>query len=156
MGPIDIDKIVADAEIEWSYHEDNHRYPRDFWHARITYGPLKTSWCSYGEQEERKLPESVKISAEMELRDEIRRLAESFPVIESPKLPPIETDPSMPSRQYIPLPGGWEIQTKGTGSSYRLLDTKSGERYSILGAEPEFIRDFITRMALEIHVECSK
>jgi hypothetical protein len=55
------------------------------------------------------------------------------------------------SREYIPLPGGWEIQTKGTGSSYRLLDKKSDERHNILSADAPFIYDFVTRMAKEVH-----
>jgi DNA repair exonuclease SbcCD ATPase subunit len=55
------------------------------------------------------------------------------------------------SREYIPLPGGWEIQTKGNGSSYRLLDKKSDERHNILSADALFIHDFVTRMAKEVH-----
>jgi hypothetical protein len=66
-------------------------------------------------------------------------------------LPPIEQDEMDPSREYIPLPGGWEIQTKGRGSSYRLCDTKSKERHTILVGEPAFVQDFVTRMAKEIH-----
>jgi hypothetical protein len=51
------------------------------------------------------------------------------------------------NRDYIPLPGGWEIQTKGRGSSYRICDTKSGERVNVTD---ERLHDFLTRMALEI------
>ena len=69
------------------------------------------------------------------------------------RLPPIEVDPDMPSREYIPLPGGWEVQTKGKGSSYRLLDRKTGERHLILCNDAEFIHDFVTRMAKEVHAE---
>jgi hypothetical protein len=67
------------------------------------------------------------------------------------KLPQIEQDEHDPSREYIPLPGGWEIQTKGRGSSYRLCDTKTGERHNILGADAPFVYDFVTRMAKEVH-----
>jgi hypothetical protein len=70
---------------------------------------------------------------------------------DSLKLPPIELDEQDPSREYIHLPGGWEIQTKGRGSSYRLCDTKTGERHNILGTDAAFVRDFVTRMAKEIH-----
>ncbi|TCK28008.1 hypothetical protein EV667_2004 [Ancylobacter aquaticus] len=74
------------------------------------------------------------------------------PMIATPAaLPPIEMDPDMPGREYIPLPGGWEVQTKGTGSSYRLLDRKTGERRLILCHDPGFIHDFVTRMAREVH-----
>lgn len=65
--------------------------------------------------------------------------------------PPIETDELDPTRQYIPLPGGWEVQTRGNGSSYRLLDRKTGERRPILGGDPDFVQAFMTRMALEVH-----
>ncbi len=32
---------------------------------------------------------------------------------------PIERDEGM-DRTYIPLPGGWEVQTKGNGSTFRI------------------------------------
>lgn len=64
-----------------------------------------------------------------------------------PALPPIETEGA---REYIPLPGGWEIQTKGTGSSYRLCDTKTGERHNILGNDLPTTQNFMTRAAKEI------
>lgn len=70
-------------------------------------------------------------------------------------LPPIETEEmrvGSPPREYIPLPGGWEIQTKGGGSSYRLCDIKTGERHMILCADISTIHDFVTRMAKEIRI----
>ncbi len=73
------------------------------------------------------------------------------PAQEPVAVPAIETDDLDPTRQYITLPGGWEVQTRGKGSSYRLLDRKTGERRPILGSEPQFIQDFVTRMALEVH-----
>jgi hypothetical protein len=45
-------------------------------------------------------------------------------------LPPIEQDNHM-GRTYIPIAGGWEIQTKGRGSSFRICDTKTGNRFII-------------------------
>lgn len=71
------------------------------------------------------------------------------------RLPPIEVDPDMPSREYIPLPGGWEVQTKGSGSSYRLLDRKTGERHLILCNDGRLVHDFLTRMAKEVHAACA-
>lgn len=62
-------------------------------------------------------------------------------------LPPIERDEDM-DRTYIPLPGGWEIQTKGRGSAFRLLDTKTGERHAIGGHR--YAHEILERMALEI------
>lgn len=67
-----IDDIVSRAEVEWSYHEDNHRYPRDFWHARIWFGAFHSSWEQYGEQEVEKLPAETKAAAEEGLRSELR------------------------------------------------------------------------------------
>lgn len=63
----------------------------------------------------------------------------------------IEHDPHDHSREYIPLPGGWEVQTKGAGSSYRLLDKKTKERFSILsGKDWAPLQAFFTRFAHEV------
>jgi hypothetical protein len=63
----------------------------------------------------------------------------------------IEHDPHDHSREYIPLPGGWEIQTKGAGSSYRLLDKKTSERHLILtGKDWMGLQAFFTRFAREV------
>lgn len=32
-------------------------------------------------------------------------------------------------RQYIPLPDGWEIQTKGSGSTFRIAHVRGPENY---------------------------
>jgi Restriction alleviation protein Lar len=45
----------AAGEIEHSYHEDNDRYPRDFWHVRAvcsSCGVTPTGWERYGNQEQ--------------------------------------------------------------------------------------------------------
>lgn len=64
-------------------------------------------------------------------------------------LPAIERDEQM-DRDYIPLPGGWELQTKGNGSTLRLCDTKAGERHPLLvGAE--HVSEFVERMGREVH-----
>jgi hypothetical protein len=76
---------------------------------------------------------------------EVRRLG----FMSTGTLPPIARDEDY-QRDYIPLPGGWEIQTKGRGSSFRICDTKSGERFNIAGTH--FEHDFIERMAREIRV----
>ena len=41
-----------------------------------------------------------------------------------PPLEPIEYDEVHKSRAYIPLPGGFEVQTKGSGSTFRICDEK--------------------------------
>jgi hypothetical protein len=46
-------------------------------------------------------------------------------------IPPIERDESM-DRTYIPLPGGWEVQTQGKGSTFRICNTKTGKRWPVL------------------------
>ena len=62
-------------------------------------------------------------------------------------LPPIDRDESI-DRTYIPLPGGWEIQTKGKGSTFRICDTKTGDRFAVL---EERTHGELERMAREIH-----
>lgn len=62
-------------------------------------------------------------------------------------LAPIERDESY-DRTYIPLPGGWEIQTKGNGSTFRLCDP-NGRRLAI--PEQPYIFDALERMARDIH-----
>lgn len=67
----------------------------------------------------------------------------------------IETDSLDPTREYISLPAGWEVQTKGAGSSYRLLDCKNKERHLILsGKDWMKTQAFFTRMAKEINLAC--
>lgn len=63
-------------------------------------------------------------------------------------LPPIETDPDDPTRVYIPLPGGWEMQTRGCGSSFRICDTKTGDRHLLEAHGP--VPAFLEKMAREI------
>jgi hypothetical protein len=46
-------------------------------------------------------------------------------------LRPIEYDKGM-DRVYIPLPGGWEIQTKGNGSTFRIAHVPSRQRWHVL------------------------
>lgn len=61
-------------------------------------------------------------------------------------LAPIDRDESY-QRDYIPLPGGWEIQTKGRGSSFRICDTKDGERWLVAD---EYLHAILERMAREV------
>lgn len=60
----------------------------------------------------------------------------------------IERDEQM-GRDYIPLPGGWEVQTKGNGSTFRICDTKTGDRMPI--PLPDRILAFLERMAREVN-----
>ena len=63
------------------------------------------------------------------------------------ELPPIERDEAY-DRDYIPLPGGWEVQTKGSGSTFRICDTKSGERMPVVET---MLHPWLERMAREVH-----
>lgn len=63
------------------------------------------------------------------------------------ELPPIERDEAF-DRDYIPLPGGWEVQTKGSGSTFRICDTKSGERMPVVET---MLHPWLERMAREVH-----
>lgn len=62
------------------------------------------------------------------------------------EIPPIDRDEDM-DRTYIPMPGGWEVQTKGKGSTFRLCDTKSGDRWPILDSH---LHEALERMAREV------
>jgi len=64
-------------------------------------------------------------------------------------LPPIERDEGM-DRTYIPMPGGWEIQTKGKGSSFRICNTKTGKRWLIAD---KYIHKALEQMALDSRME---
>lgn len=63
------------------------------------------------------------------------------------KLAKIDNDQAM-GRAYIPLPGGWEIQTKGNGSTFRICNTKTGQRWPVLD---EHLHVALEIMAREIH-----
>jgi hypothetical protein len=92
-----IDAVVSGAEVEWSYHEDNDRYPRDFWHARISFLGYHDTWTPYGKQEQSNLPDDVKSDAEKSLRGELRAaLQEAFAA------PVADIEP-------VSVPGGWSI-----------------------------------------------
>jgi len=62
-----------------------------------------------------------------------------------PDLPPVDRDEEM-DRTYIPMPGGWEVQTKGKGSSFRICNTKTQERWLIAD---ERIHKVLEQMALD-------
>lgn len=70
------------------------------------------------------------------------------PAAIEPERARIDHDESM-NRDYIPLPAGWELQTKGKGSSLRLLDKKAGERYCL--PLPDFMIEFVERMGREVY-----
>jgi signal recognition particle subunit SEC65 len=66
-----LDKILKEITFEHSYHEDSHRYPRDFWHVRASLGSLSTDWYRYGKQEKyERVPEEIK-EAEHEVLQEV-------------------------------------------------------------------------------------
>ena len=60
---------------------------------------------------------------------------------------PIERDEQM-DRTYIPLPGGWEIQTKGKGSTFRICDP-NGDRLPV--PDEPYLFETLERMAREVH-----
>lgn len=65
-----------------------------------------------------------------------------------PVVPPIDKLEDF-DRAYIPLPGGWEIQTKGKGSSFRICDTKTGDRLNI--PHQPYLFEMLEKMGREIH-----
>ena len=60
---------------------------------------------------------------------------------------PIERDETY-DREYIPMPGGWEVQTKGHGSTFRLCDPK-GERLAI--PDSPYLHEELTQMARDVN-----
>lgn len=57
----------GEAKFAHSYHEDDNRYPRDFWHVRIECtecGATPHDWSSYGNQEQRVFNVHVRQKAE--------------------------------------------------------------------------------------------
>ena len=79
-----------------------------------------------------------------------------YPAIESAatpvevELPPIDSDEAF-QRDYIPLGrSGWEIQTKGKGSTYRLCEP-GGHRLAIPDAP--YLHETLTRMARDVHAD---
>lgn len=67
-------------------------------------------------------------------------------------LPPIERDEKF-DRTYIPLPGGYEVQTQGNGSSYRIASKRDNKRWIV--SDP-YLHENITKMALAIRAEYEK
>ena len=67
-------------------------------------------------------------------------------------LPPIERDESY-NRDYIPIGAGYEVQTKGRGSSFRIAhkDDRGVGRININGGQHEF--SYLETMAHAIHAE---
>ena len=62
---------------------------------------------------------------------------------------PIESDAEF-TRYYIPMPGGWEVQTKGHGSTFRLCDPK-GDRLPI--PDSPYLHEALERMARDANAE---
>jgi hypothetical protein len=63
---------------------------------------------------------------------------------------PIERDEQM-DRTYIPVAQGWEVQTKGKGSSFRIAETKpDSPRYLVTD---KFLHEPLEQMARAIHAE---
>ncbi len=63
------------------------------------------------------------------------------------KVEPIEKDERM-NREYITLPGGWEVQTKGGGSTFRICDPK-GDRLAI--PDSPYLHEELTAMARDVN-----
>lgn len=63
------------------------------------------------------------------------------------KVEPIDNDPAY-ERDYIPMPGGWEMQTKGKGSTFRLCDP-TGERLAI--PDSPYLHEELTNMARDVN-----
>lgn len=56
-------------------------------------------------------------------------------------------------RTCIPLPGGWEVQTKGRGSTFRICDPE-GRRLPV--PDSPYLHETLERMAMDINAICNK
>lgn len=66
-------------------------------------------------------------------------------------LPPIDTDAEM-NRHYIPVHPDWEIQTKGKGSSFRIANRKTHDRWLVTDT---YLHEMLEEMARDIHAALS-
>lgn len=53
-------------------------------------------------------------------------------------------------RHYIPLPGGWEVQTKGKGSTFRICEPGDDPMRLPVAPQP-YLHETLERMARDIH-----
>lgn len=70
-------------------------------------------------------------------------------------LPEIENDAVHLTRWYIPLPGGWEMQTKGGGSTYRLSHRTGPEDFERFAVLDSYLHAPLEAMARDIHAAYS-
>lgn len=63
---------------------------------------------------------------------------------------PIERDEAH-DRTYIPLPGGWEIQTKGKGSTFRIAQIRGHDDYTRWPVQDEHLHIPLHIMAVSVH-----
>lgn len=52
-------------------------------------------------------------------------------------------------RDYIPLGAGWEIHTRGRGSTFRIVDGKTGDRLAV--PDSPYLHETLTHMAREVN-----
>lgn len=65
----------------------------------------------------------------------------------APSLPPIESEQEM-NRFYIPVHPDWEVQTKGNGSTFRIANTKTGDRLIVTD---EKLHGPLEQIARDVH-----
>ena len=75
------------ASIEHSYHEDDNRHPRDFWHVRVSLGDLSSDWISYGQQEAQTQVPAEKQAAEDSVLASVARSLDAFAIALLPPSP---------------------------------------------------------------------
>ena len=74
---------------------------------------------------------------------------------ETKTLQPVEADDFDLLRNYIPLPNGWEIQTKGKGSTFRLCKVNADGSYERWMVLDDKLHQPLEQMATDLraHVE---
>lgn len=63
---------------------------------------------------------------------------------------PIERDERI-DRTYIPLPGGWEIQTRGKGSTFRIAHVRGPDDYDRWPVLDDHLHKPLEQMARDVH-----
>lgn len=142
-----IEAVVQKAEVEWSYREDAHRYPRDHWHARCVLG--NATWTVYGEQEEFNLPQDVRLEAERELRDDLRRVLSAVDPLSA--APAAEVLGASAEPKGCPTPGACSCPPPSdTAAAFRRgaeAMRQACHATALVCAQPE-MADLIVRLAL--------
>jgi len=95
---------------------------------------------------------STNITGSTDEQHALRRQRQAEEDARREALRPIERDESL-DRTYIPMPGGFEVQTKGSGSSFRIRDGAGDDDFRLPVSRQPYLYDLLERMAKATHAE---